>query len=67
MKVENQNFFFFLNSEFSFNKTSIITNFLQKDLETLPEGSMSQNFDLSSRYIFILCIPSLDYFLHFMA
>ena len=57
MKVESQIFFYnlFLNSKFSFNKTSIITKCLQKDLETLPEGSVSQNFDLSSRYIFMLC------------
>ena len=43
MKVETRIFFFFLNSEFSFNNPSIITKFLQEVFETLPEGSMSQN------------------------
>ena len=50
MKVESQKKKnYFLNSEFSFNKASIITNFLHKDLETLPKSRLSQNFDLGSR------------------
>ena len=50
MEVEiKKNNCYFLNSEFSFNNTSIITNFLQEDLKTLPEGSVSQNIDLGPR------------------
>ena len=50
MKVESQNvFLFFFNLEFSFNKPSIITNFLQKHLKTIPERRVSQNSDLGSR------------------
>ena len=41
--------FYFLNSDFSFNNPSISIKFLQADLKTLPEGSVSQNFDLGSR------------------
>ena len=51
MEVEIQkNNCYFLNSEFSFNNTSIITIFSQEDLKTLPEGSVSQNIDLGPRY-----------------
>ena len=63
-------YFYFLNSEFSFNNPSIITKFLQENLKTLPEGSVSQNFDLGSRYFFMLCRnfknSFFHYFLHFM-
>ena len=38
-----------LNSEFSFNNPSIITKFLQEYFKTLPERSVSQNFDLGFR------------------
>ena len=52
IKVETQKiyFFIFLNSESSFNNLSIITKILQGGLKTLPERSMSQNFDLGSRH-----------------
>ena len=30
-------------------------NFLQNNLRNLPEGSVSQNFDLGSRFFFMLC------------
>ena len=42
MKVES----FSMNSEFSFDNSSIITT----DLKTLPEGSMSQNVDLGPEF-----------------
>ena len=48
-------FFYFFNPEFSFNNPSIITNFLQENLKTLPEEIVSQNFDLGSKYIFMFC------------
>ena len=54
LKIRKFNFYF-LNSEFSFNNQSIITKFLQENLKTPPEGSVSQNFDLGSRYLFMLC------------
>ena len=45
--------------------------FLQNNLKTLPEGSVSQNFDLGSRFFFMLCRNFLNllfqYFLRFMA
>ena len=44
-----------LNSEFSFINPSIITKCLQEVFGTLPEGSVSQNFYLCSRYFFMLC------------
>ena len=51
MKVESEQFSLsFLNREISFNNPSIIFNFLQDDLETLPGGSVSQHFELGSRY-----------------
>ena len=40
MKVENEQFSF---SFFEPRNPSIIFNFLQDDLETLPEGTVSQN------------------------
>ena len=50
MKFESQKFnSYFLKSEFSFNDPSIITKFVQEDLETLPKGSVSQNCCLGSR------------------
>ena len=50
MEVEGWTILFlFLNSKFSFNNPSISIKFLQEDLKTLPEGSVSQNFDLGSR------------------
>ena len=63
LKIRKFNFYF-LNSEFSFNNLSIITKFLQEDLKTLPEGSVSQNFDLGSRYLFILCRNFKNSFFH---
>ena len=44
LKIRKFNFYF-LKSEFSFNNPSIITKSLQENLKTLPEGSVSQNFD----------------------
>ena len=41
--------------ELSLNNQSIIIKILQDNLETLPEGSLSQNVDLGSRYFFMLC------------
>ena len=56
IKLKIRTFYFnFFNSEFSFNNPSIITKFLQVNLKTLPEGIMSQNFVLGSRYFFMLC------------
>ena len=49
----------FLNADISFNNPSIIIKLLQDDLETLLEGSMSQNVELGSRYV--LCY--VEYFL----
>ena len=50
MEVESRKIhFYFLNSDFSFNNPSISIKFVQKDLKTLPSGSVSQNFDLGSR------------------
>ena len=48
MKVEIQKNYF-LNSKFSSNNPPIATKFLQEDLKTLPDGRVSQNFDLGSR------------------
>ena len=45
----------FLNTDISFNNPSIIIKFLQDDLKTLSDGSVSQNFDLGSSYFFMLC------------
>ena len=51
MEVESQKFYFyFLNSYFSFNNPSFIIKFVQQNLKTLPEGTMSQHFDLGSRF-----------------
>ena len=56
MKIESQKIYFlFLDSKFLINNPSIITKVLQGDLETLPEGRVSQNFDLGSRSFFMLC------------
>ena len=68
MKVESRQISFkSLNTEISFNNSSIIINFLHDGLGTLPEGSMSQNFDLGSRYYFMLCRMILFHsFLHFI-
>ena len=50
MKIESRKIYFlFLDSKFLINNPSIITKVLQGDLETLPEGRVSQNFDLGSR------------------
>ena len=48
MKVKMQKIFF-LFFKLSFNNPPIATKFLQEDLKTLPEGSVSQNLDLGSR------------------
>ena len=45
----------FLNSDFSINICSISVNFLENVAYPLPEGSVSQNFDLSPSYFFMLC------------
>ena len=45
--------FLLLNSEFSFNNQSISTKPLEEDLKILPEGCVSQDFDLGSRYFFM--------------
>ena len=65
MKVESWKFhFYFLNSEFSFNNPSIISKFLQEELKTLPDGSVSQNLDLGSQYFIMLCRNFFNYFFH---
>ena len=52
MEVESLKIsFLFLNSGFSFNNPSIIINFLQNGLKTLPKRSVPQHFDLGSRLI----------------
>ena len=64
MKVESEQFSFsFLNREISFNNPSIVFKFLQDNLETLPEGSVSQHFELGSRY----CSLFVHYFLRSIA
>ena len=51
----------FLNSNFSINTCSIPFKFLEYDVYSLLEGSMSQNFDLGPSYFFMLC-RNLDFF-----
>ena len=72
MEVENQKFYFyFLNSDSSFNNLTIIINFLLNNLKTLSEGSVSQNCNLGSRFFFMLCRNFFNlifqYFLRFIA
>ena len=45
----------FLNSDFSINICSISSKFLGNVVNFLPQGSMSQNFDLGPSYFLMLC------------
>ena len=45
----------FLNSDFLFNNRPIAFIFFLDNLKNVPEGSMSQNFDLGPTYFFMLC------------
>ena len=61
----------FLNSDYSINTSSISSNFLGYHVDSLPEGNLSQNFDLGLRYFFMLCrnLEKLfvHYYLHFIS
>ena len=45
----------FLNSDFSINIYSIFAKFLENVVDSLPGGSVSQNFDLGPSYFLMLC------------
>ena len=55
----------FLNSDFSINTSSIFSKFLGYFVDSLPEGSMSQNFDLGLRFFFMLCRNLEKLFFHY--
>ena len=55
----------FLNSDFSLNISSIFAKFLENVFYSLPEGSVSQNFDLGPSYFFMLCRNLGKLFFHY--
>ena len=56
LKTEFENIHInFSNSNFSVNNASIYTRFLGYVPNSLPEGSVSQNFYLGPGYFFMLC------------
>ena len=55
----------FLNSDFSINTSSISSKFVGYVVDSLPEGSVSQNFYLGLSYFFMLCRNLEKIFFHY--
>ena len=55
----------FLNSEFSINTSSISSKFLGYVVDSLLEGSVSQNLYLGPGYFFMLCRNFGKIFVHY--